>query len=577
MTIKIFHVTLAGVTFTSSLFLAEAAAAKPGDPLLDGNEPIGSLRPKPLDASLVEQGIAIEAILPQLEKSSQQSVVVNEAALYGISRQSPVPLMMARQGLESSEIGTWHSVISEQVLLPKVDAELDLGIIHARQNAQTEVALPVLVESSPPEWDIVQAMPSNVIEAEASASTVAAKPLSSLSQVRPPVELAQSVPNHDQVEISLISMGNTVSEVADSEALTGTVTRGSDLLSAIGAERELEVPLSLPTVVAEALPVSEVDADQAFPVTQAENIFVSRTDGDIRQQLSINVETIDAERELEVPLSLQNVVAEGVSGHEVEADQALEVAQVEGTFAQRTDEDIRQQLLIDVDDNILLDRPQPIPSSSFLTPSAYGADWGDAFISLSGATEGNRSDLDGSLSLGLGLGNAIETVGLEVAVGIISLDGFADDGIVGFKLHKVFPQANNLGIAAGWSNPVKWGAAETEEDTFYGVVTQRFDLRSGQSNALPLTASVGVGTGTFRSNGAIAAGDNSPNIFGSLGLRVIPEVSVVTSWTGNSLGVAASAAPLSVPLVVTAGVSDVTDNTVEGARFQGSLGYSFSF
>ena len=253
------------------------------------------------------------------------------------------------------------------------------------------------------------------------------------------------------------------------------------------------------------------------------------------------------------------------------------VAQTSAPNGADRDEAIRQQLYVDIDENILLDRPQPVPTSSFLTPSAYGADWGDAFISVSGVTEGDRSDLDGSISLGIGLGDAEENVGVEVAVGIISLDGFAEDGIVGAKLHKVFPRANNLGVAIGWANPVKWGAAEDEEDTFYGVLTHRLDLRRGQRNPVPLTTSLGVGTGTFRSNGAIAAGENTPNVFGSLGLRVIPEVSVVTSWTGNSLGAAVSTAPLAVPLVLTAGVSDITDNTVEGPRFHGSIGYSLSF
>ncbi|MEL6471219.1 MAG: hypothetical protein AAFQ74_15935 [Cyanobacteria bacterium J06623_4] len=248
---------------------------------------------------------------------------------------------------------------------------------------------------------------------------------------------------------------------------------------------------------------------------------------------------------------------------------------VDDTFAPLTEEEIRQQLLIDP--NAVLDRPRPVPGSGFLTPSAYGADWGDAFIGLSGVTAGNRSDLDGSASVGIGFGDAIRNIGAEVSVGIISLDGFADDGIVGFKLHKVFPQVNNLAVAAGWSNAIKWGDANDAEDTFYGVVTQRFDLQPEKTNPLPLTVSLGIGTGSFRSTGAIAAGDNAPNLFGSVGLRVIPELSVVSGWTGSALGLGVSAAPFEFPLILTAGVSDVTDNTVEGPRFNASLGYSFSF
>lgn len=253
-----------------------------------------------------------------------------------------------------------------------------------------------------------------------------------------------------------------------------------------------------------------------------------------------------------------------------------DVAQgTDDTFAPLSDEELRQQLLIDP--NAVIDRPRAVPSSGFLTPSAYGADWGDAFVGVAGVAAGNVSGIDGSASVGVGFGSAVNNIGAELSVGIISLDGFSEDGIVGFKLHKVFPQANNLAMAVGWSNPVKWGNSEDEEDTFYGVVTQRYELEPGEPNPLPLTISLGVGTGTFRSTGAIAAGTNDPNFFGSIGLRVRPDLSVVSSWTGSSLGMAVSSAPFDFPLVFTAGFSDVTDNTVEGTRFNGSVGYSLNF
>lgn len=266
---------------------------------------------------------------------------------------------------------------------------------------------------------------------------------------------------------------------------------------------------------------------------------------------------------------------------EMVAQRSSEIAQdntfsVDDTFAPLTDDELRQILLINP--NFAPGRPRPAPGSGFLTPSAYGADWGDAFVGLSGVTAGRDDNKwDGSAGLGIGFGDAVENVGVEVSLGIISLDGFAEDGTIGFKLHKVFPKADNLAVALGWSNAIKWGDAGRAEDTFYGVVTKAFDLRPGNANPLPLTASLGVGTGGFRSNGAIAAGSNDPNVFGSLGLRVIPELSVVSGWTGRSLGLGVSAAPFDFPLVMTAGVSDVTDNTSTGPRFNASLGYSFSF
>lgn len=264
--------------------------------------------------------------------------------------------------------------------------------------------------------------------------------------------------------------------------------------------------------------------------------------------------------------------------------QVVQLAQDLGdSFAPDSPADLRQRLLIDpdaqFDPTVPVDSPKAVPSSTFLVPSAYGADWGDTYAGLAGSTGSDRDrSTDGSAAIGIGFGDAVRNIGVEVGVGIISLDGFADDGIVGFKLHKIFPQAGNLAVAAGWTNPIKWGNANNAEDTFYGVATKQFRLRPNASNQMPLTASLGVGTGTFRSVGAIDADDNGVNVFGSAGLRIIPQVSVISSWNGTGLGLATSIVPIRrLPWVLTLGASDVTGNTDEGAQFQGSFGYGIRF
>lgn len=268
----------------------------------------------------------------------------------------------------------------------------------------------------------------------------------------------------------------------------------------------------------------------------------------------------------------------------VAATEDMQIAQDLGdTFAPDSSDDLRQRLLIDpdaqLDPTVQIEFPRAVPSSTFLVPSAYGADWGDAYIGVAGTTGGDTTPkTDGSAAFGVGFGNAVRNVGIEVGVGIISLDGFGDDGIVGFKLHKVFPRAGNLAVAAGWTNPIKWGNANDAEDTFYGVATKQFNLRPNAANPMPLTTSLGVGTGTFRSIGAIDADNNAANIFGSAGLRVLPQVSVISSWNGTGLGLATSVVPIRrLPFVLTLGVSDVTGNTDDGAQFQGSAGYAFRF
>ncbi|MGB3292583.1 MAG: hypothetical protein WBB01_06345, partial [Phormidesmis sp.] len=298
----------------------------------------------------------------------------------------------------------------------------------------------------------------------------------------------------------------------------------------------------------------------------------------VRSLLSGVLSTTSAEAPVPELLAPEVLVPGAVAPVTAQRD-PLPVAQsnpVGDTFAPLTEEEVRQQLLINPGADPS-GRLRPLPASTFLVPTAYGADWGDAFVGAAVNTNGNTDKFDGSASLGVGLGSAINFVGLEINSGILSLDGFADDGTLGFKLHKVFPSAGNLGVAVGWENPVKWGAASDEEETYYGVVSNRFDLRRGQVNPLPLTVSVGVGTGAYRSAGAVADNNNDPNVFGSVSLRVQPELSVISSWTGRSLGIAASAAPFKNPFVFTIGLSDITDNTPEGIRMNASVGYGYSF
>lgn len=212
------------------------------------------------------------------------------------------------------------------------------------------------------------------------------------------------------------------------------------------------------------------------------------------------------------------------------------------------------------------------PSSSAGTPTAYGASWRQAFIGggLYFPFDGN---VDGSFSVGFGLGNAAKTAGLEVSFNILSVGGqepnlgdFGDSGTIGLKLHRYL--TNNTAVAVGWSNAIKWGEADNNQETIYGVVTQRFDK---------LTVSAGLGSGSYRSKGARDAGDNDANFFGSLGYRFIPQASLISSWTGRAWNVGASFAPFKeTPIVINTIFTDVTDN-VNSAGFSVTAGYSIQF
>ncbi|MBK1987245.1 hypothetical protein A0J48_006800 [Sphaerospermopsis aphanizomenoides BCCUSP55] len=235
---------------------------------------------------------------------------------------------------------------------------------------------------------------------------------------------------------------------------------------------------------------------------------------------------------------------------------------------------LRQELLIEP--IVPVGRPVATgaPASSAGTPTAYGASWGQAFIGGGAYFPLDEGDVDGSLTVGFGLGDAVKSAGLEVAVNIISVGGqednfgdFGDSGTVGLKLHRYLP--DGTAIAVGWANPIKWGEANRAKETLYGVVTKKFN---------PVTVSVGIGSGSFASKGARQANENAANVFGSVGLRLAPEASLVSSWTGSSLNLGASFAPLKrTPLVINTIFTDVTDNLDNGVGFTLSAGYSFQF
>lgn len=243
---------------------------------------------------------------------------------------------------------------------------------------------------------------------------------------------------------------------------------------------------------------------------------------------------------------------------------------------------LRQQLLIEP----ILKPAEPAaasPGSSAGTPTAYGASSGQAFVGGGLYVPLERGKADGSLSVGFGVGDAVKSVGLETTVNIISVGGqqqnlgdFGDSGTVGLKLHKYFE--DGTAVALGWSNPIKWGQANRAKESIYGVVTKSFDLQPNSDNKLPLTVSVGIGTGDYRSLGAIRKNQNSVNFFGSLGLRILPEASVIGSWTGNSLNLGASFAPFKkTPIVINTVFTDVTSNFSNGVGFTLSAGYVFQF
>ncbi len=217
--------------------------------------------------------------------------------------------------------------------------------------------------------------------------------------------------------------------------------------------------------------------------------------------------------------------------------------------------------------------------SSISTPTAFGAQGGDAFAGITYQERTRFTDLDdGAVALGFGLGDAQQLVALETTLTSFSTfrQGLLNNGGISFKLHRTFP--GDLAVAVGAENAISWGDTDAGSSV-YGVVSKVFRLRENSAEPLSrVTASLGVGGGRFRLEESINDGDDSPNVFGSVGVQVAEPISLIAEWTGQDLNLGASITPIpGVPLVITPAAADVTNTAGDGARFIIGVGYGITF
>lgn len=220
--------------------------------------------------------------------------------------------------------------------------------------------------------------------------------------------------------------------------------------------------------------------------------------------------------------------------------------------------------------------PATGPGASFGSPMGFGASLGDVYVGIGGAettTPAASEDVDGSMVVGFGLGDAKNSIGADINVGIISLtDSFGDDLNINFKLHTQL--AGGWGLAAGVENLGRKGLAENLPSSHYMVVTKATALRpSMPSSPLTLVTNIGIGDNRFDDFG----GDGM-NVFGSVGLNFTRRIGGIIDWTGRQLNVGASFVPFqAVPLSLTVGATNVTEEGGNDMAFGGSLGFAFNY
>jgi hypothetical protein len=239
---------------------------------------------------------------------------------------------------------------------------------------------------------------------------------------------------------------------------------------------------------------------------------------------------------------------------------------------------LREQFRLPVPTFTEVVRTGAFGGSSIGSPTAFGADSGQAFTGISFQSRArNTGRSDGATSAGFGLGDARRSVGLEVAVSVVDLLGDTfQDGTVSFKAHRLL--SNSFAVAVGVENAVIWG--DTDGGTSaYGVASKVFTLRNNPEDPFNrLTVSLGVGSGRFRSEDDVEDDQGTINVFASAGLQATRNVSLIADWTGQDLNLGVSIVPFrGLPLVITPGIADVTGSAGDGARFILGIGSGISF
>lgn len=217
------------------------------------------------------------------------------------------------------------------------------------------------------------------------------------------------------------------------------------------------------------------------------------------------------------------------------------------------------------------------PNISIITPSGYGADWGNIGVGFGFQSRTRFTDSsDGVVGLGFGLGDAQKLVGLQVGIALTDLSDPFNDGSISFKIHRRLPY--DFSIAAGLQGGVTFGVTDGGS-SLYSVLTKRFSLRQDIRKPFSeIYTSIGLGGGQFRSESDINEGNQTVGVFGSVAVRVLEPVSVITEWTGQDMTIGVSIVPFkNLPFVIVPAVTDITGSAGDGARFIFGAGYSFSF
>ena len=220
------------------------------------------------------------------------------------------------------------------------------------------------------------------------------------------------------------------------------------------------------------------------------------------------------------------------------------------------------------------------PGTSFGAPSAYGASKGQGFVGLSGIYDYDGKNLDGhidgSMSAGVGFGDPVKAVGIELSGNITSLTkSFGDSGQIGIKFHRVVNATYRTSVAFASTDASRWGQAKLVPHSQYVAITSDLPIRL--IGNYPLSVTLGAGNGNYRSAASLAAGDNKPGVFGSVGTQLSERTALSISQLGGRTNVGLGLTPFDAPISIMVGMTDTQNKSAAGKQVSVNVGYAFKF
>lgn len=225
------------------------------------------------------------------------------------------------------------------------------------------------------------------------------------------------------------------------------------------------------------------------------------------------------------------------------------------------------------------------PNLTIGNPSGYGADANTIYLNADyqNKTRGTNTS-DGELGIGVGLGDSVKAVGVDLNYTINSFGsnnngGKFGEGGLSAKLHKKL--GDDASIAIGWNQFATVGTSDYPSNSYYVSGTKILVTKEDINQPLSRVAiTAGVGGGVFNKyqpdlNNRQPTSGVSP--FASVAIRVTKPLSAIIEYSGESLSAGVSVVPVdNFPLTVTPVVRDITGNN-GGARFSVGVSTSFKF